>query len=293
MVYCICGGDMRMAELANHAALEGQEVRVFGFDTAAYFTGGVALYDSPADCVSGCERVILPLPVTRDGVHLFAPFSGRSFLLPDIWPLIEPGALVCGGKISAGLRTDAEASGIVLHDYLAREEFAVANAVPTAEGAVQLAMEQLKSTLAGTPCLILGYGRIGMVLARLLRGMNVPVTVSCRKPGALALAKAMGCAAVPLAALSEELPRFSLLFNTGPARILTPPLLGRIPKDALLIDLASSPGGADPACCRKLGLKLLIAQALPGKVAPVTGGRIIYDTVAAVAADCQTRKEGV
>lgn len=41
----------------------------------------------------------------------------------------------------------------------------VANAVPTAEGAVQVAMEELPFTLHSARVLILGFGRVGKLTA--------------------------------------------------------------------------------------------------------------------------------
>ena len=53
----------------------------------------------------------------------------------------------------------------------------------------------------------------------------------------------------------------------------------RIRKDCLVIDLASKPGGVDFKAASELGVKVVWALGLPGKVAPISAGRIIADTV--------------
>ena len=49
--------------------------------------------------------------------------------------------------------------------------------------------------------------------------------------------------------------------------------------DCLIIDLASKPGGVDMAGAAALGVRVVWALSLPGKVAPVSAGRYIMDTV--------------
>ena len=56
-------------------------------------------------------------------------------------------------------------------------------------------------------------------------------------------------------------------------------VLSHVRKDALLIDLASKPGGVDFAAAKNAGIKTLWALGLPGKVFPVSAGSILADTV--------------
>lgn len=51
----------------------------------------------------------------------------------------------------------------------------IMNAVPTAEGAIQIAMEQTDVTLHGLPVLVIGHGRIGSLLARRLAALGAKV----------------------------------------------------------------------------------------------------------------------
>jgi dipicolinate synthase subunit A len=85
----------------------------------------------------------------------------------------------------------------------------------------------------------------------------------------------MGAEAIHLEDLGEVLPDVDVVFNTIPALVLTRELLQKMPQEALIIDIASSPGGVDFQGAADLGIKAILAAGLPGKAAPVTAGRIL------------------
>ena len=149
-----------------------------------------------------------------------------------------------------------------------------ANAVPTAEGALQLALESTDHTLHDSRCLIIGYGRIGRLLA-----LGAEVTVSARKYGDLAWIEAWGCHSVQTGALTGQLDRFDLIFNTAPALILDGPRLRETREDCVIIDLASAPGGVDREATKRLPRRVIPAPGLPGKAAPRTAAAAIRDSV--------------
>ena len=59
-------------------------------------------------------------------------------------------------------------------------------------------------------------------------------------------------------------------------------ILEKLPRGALVIDLASLPGGTDFAAAEELGLHAEHALALPGRCAPQTAGALIAQTVLAI-----------
>ena len=151
-------------------------------------------------------------------------------------------------------------------------------AVPTAEGALQVAMERLPVTLRGAECLVLGYGRIGKLLAHRLQGLGARVTVAARKYGDLAWAEAFGWRALPISGLSGALGEMQVIFNTVPSLILDRDLLAELTPGCLCVELASRPG-IDLAAAEELGLTAVWARGLPGKTAPVTAAAAIRDTL--------------
>ena len=46
-----------------------------------------------------------------------------------------------------------------------------------------------------------------------------------------------------------------------------------------MIDLASAPGGVDHQAAEELGIRVIPALSLPGRVAPKTAGEIIKETI--------------
>lgn len=272
--FWVVGGDPRQVTLARALLEDGHEVHTYALEL------GEAV-PAPDPDLSGIEKahcVILPLPAL-DGEKLNAPLSALSPAPEEILDALSPGQLVCGGRMGPELLAAGEARGLRMADYFTREELAVANAVPTSEGTIQIAMEELPVTLHGARTLILGAGRLGKVLARQLTGLGAKVTVAARSWSDLAWIDAWGCDAARSDALEGTLGDFDLILNTVPAPLLTRERLAELKPGCLVIDLASRPGGVDFQSAVELGVKVIWALSLPGKAAPVTAGKAIRDTV--------------
>ncbi|MBQ8510034.1 MAG: dipicolinate synthase subunit DpsA [Clostridia bacterium] len=309
----VIGGDLRSLVAAGALRAAGFECAVWGFDSAHEGTvHGSTVADSlccsaaasaigelspqlaitlreNGSCASleealdGSFGVILPLPATQDGVRVSMPLSGKELALDTLLRLMEERGirLLCGGRLGEDFSARCAGRGIEAFDYYEQEEFAVANAIPTAEGAIAIAMNELAVTLHGGRALVIGYGRIGKVLARLLHGLGMEVTVSARKPADFAWIAADRLRAAETGKLGGLFADWQpdVIFNTVPHRVLDRSLLAAIHPGTLIIDLASKPGGVDIAAAGELGHNVIWALSLPGKVAPVTAGKIIADTV--------------
>lgn len=166
--------------------------------------------------------------------------------------------------------------------YARREEYQIAIARLTAEGAIALLRPE--TGLSGAHILLLGYGRIARLLARELQKAGALVTAAARSGEQRAWAEAEGIEALPLDALSGALDRFDVIIGTIPAPVLTEPLLALVRKDALLLELASAPGGIDAAAAHERGLRYIRAPGLPAKYAPERAAVILRDAVYAAAA---------
>jgi dipicolinate synthase subunit A len=173
----------------------------------------------------------------------------------------------------------SQAYNVYTIDILEREEMAVLNAIPTAEGAIQIAMEEMPVTLHGCKAMVLGFGRIGKILSDRLAGMGADVYVEARKYSDMAWIKSNGYKPVYINELIKYAGEMEVIFNTIPHLILNEEILEKINKDSLVIDLASKPGGVDFDKARALGIKAIWALSLPGKVAPVTAAQYIKETV--------------
>ena len=154
-----------------------------------------------------------------------------------------------------------------------------ANAVPTAEGAIELAISETPITIRNSKCLVLGYGKVGKVLAHSLHALGAKTYVAARKYADLAFIESHGCHPLTMQETTTRLGEFDIIFNTVPALILDAEGLSKIPKSTLIIDLSSKPGGVDFEVAKELGLRVIWALSLPGRIAPVTAGIIIKDTI--------------
>jgi dipicolinate synthase subunit A len=76
--------------------------------------------------------------------------------------------------------------------------------------------------------------------------------------------------------LSEvSMEKYSYIFNTVPALILTENLLDGFSDNVMIFDIASAPGGTDFAYCRQRGIYAVNSLGIPGKEYPREAGEII------------------
>ncbi len=262
----IIGGDARIDRLYVSMQRDGLDV--------SRYTEDMALKTA----LSHADVVILGLPASSDGETVSAPGLLQPILMKDLFRLMNSRQLLLGGKFSEKLRGLMDVYGIRYCDYLCREELEVANAVPTAEGAVQIAMEELPITLNGSVAIVTGYGRIGKYLSKLLKALGAQTTVFARKDSDLALIRAEGLNPAVYELLPDAAVYAHVIFNTVPAKVITKPTLENM-AGGLIIDLAGDGGGVDAEAAARAGVRVIRALSLPGKVAPVTAGEIIKETI--------------
>lgn len=265
----IIGGDKRQLYCARAIADDGYSVSVCGFDKCGELYG----LDNTdlLTVLRVSDAFILPLPCSRDGESINAPFSGSRMLLGE-----EELAVIGSKPVFAGMKSRLSLDGCTVYDYSTREEFAVENAVPTSEGAIEIAMREYEGTIHSSSCLVTGYGRIGRVLAAMLAGLGARVTVSARSCRDLAFIRAAGFEAMRSDSLSGS---YDIIFNTVPFMLFDACTLARTAAGALVIDLASMPGGVDFEAAKRLSVRTIHALSLPGKAAPKSSGTIIKNAV--------------
>ncbi|MCL6637668.1 MAG: dipicolinate synthase subunit DpsA, partial [Alicyclobacillus sp.] len=171
------------------------------------------------------------------------------------------------------------------------DEVAILNSIPTAEGAIAMAMEHSDFTIHGAKAAVLGFGRCGMTLARTLAALGADVRVAARQPAHMARIREMGLRPVDIHRLQDTLTDVDLIFNTVPEMVLPAAVLARVPRECVIIDIASKPGGTDFRYAERHGLKAFLAPSLPGLVAPKTAGRIIADTLCRILVEAQHRPQ--
>ena len=265
MNFAVIGGDARFSRLAELLRADGHQALCAGLEGA----GAACL--PLEDAVKDAEIVILPLPACA-GKAVNAPLAAEKIEIRRLAGLIRPCQTVLAGK-PAGPLTEF----VPCVDYFAREELTVRNAAATAEGALEILMRELPVTLLGERILVVGFGRIGKLLALRLHLLGARVTVSARKPADRAWIQCLGLEAADTERL--DVSGFRAVVNTVPALVLDEKRLLRLDRDCLCLDLASKPGGVDFDAAQRLGLRTIHALGLPGRACPESAAAAIRDTI--------------
>lgn len=278
--FAIIGGDLRIIKLAKMLVKDGNKVYTYGLEKAEELKNieNIIFCEKLNKAVQDSEIVIGPIPFSSNGKDINSPFSDNTISIRELMHVINAKILIAG-SITPEIYDLANDEYIEIIDIMKREELAVLNTISTAEGAIEIAISNTNKILHGSNVLILGFGRIGKVLARKMAGLSAKVTCAARKDEDLAWIKAYGHQATNINTLGENLSQYDIIINTVPHLILTSERLQSVSSDCLLIDLASNPGGIDKKTVKDRGLKLIWALALPGKVAPVTTAEFIKDTI--------------
>lgn len=266
----VLGGDLRQLTAAEEFVKSGYTVSLYGFDT---YRDSLPL----TVALQEAEAVLLPVPVLR-GDYLNLPLcddkitpEGLASALGEV-PTLHT---VIGGKLPTVLMDALVGRGISLLDLCEDESFNLMNAIPTAEGALAIAMSHTPITLRDSHVAVLGYGRIGRVLSSQLRALGATVTVVARKEKDRTEAELKGCIACDYDQMPHLAASWDVVANTVPTVVLKEEALKAMKASAFVIELASKPGGVDMAAALRHEIRVISALSLPGKVAPVSAGRII------------------
>lgn len=275
MIFGILGGDFRYKFLYDMLCNE---------DHLVYAHNNKYIEDKDNSTLDEFLRkidiLIVPIPFTKDNKTLFNIENEIISVNTLIGKIINYNIkMVFGGLIDKKLIEKLDKNNIKTFDFFEDNSIAILNAIPTAEGAIQTAMEQSFKTIFNSNCLVLGYGRCGKILANMLNGIGANVDVTYRKDEDLAYIKAYGLSPIYLYKIKENIKKYDFIFNTIPYEILNKDILKNINKNTIIIDLASAPGGLDYTYARDLNLKAIYCPSLPGRVAPYTAGEILKNKI--------------
>lgn len=258
----VIGGDRRSFWAARHLRAKGIPVKTWGVPGEKDQAGGLA------DALSGAKWVLLPVTPFQREQLVIAGEKVDAVQLP--WLLGEQPLLI-GGSFPERLDTWLREQGVECVGYLDQETYLLQNAAVTAEGAIQLGMDALERTVRGIDALVIGWGRIGRFLAEKLLRLGANVTVAVRRREQRTEAALLGMKTVETGTFEHGLSRYGLIYNTVPEQIMTDEMYDQIDGDAVVIELASPPGGFPEKA------NVINGRGLPGKTAPRTAGGILAE----------------
>lgn len=262
--FLIIGGDKRLTYLSKKLLEDGNKVKTYANETE-----GIEEIKTKEELKEDKSEIIVSsIPLSKDGINVNTPLSEKNITLEEIKQISK------NKKFIAGNIDTIEGD-----DILKDEAFTILNTIPTAEGALQIAMEETNCTLHEQKVMVLGFGRVGKTLCNKLKNMNLEVYCVARKETDLAWIKAYGYNPIKLIDIKEYICKMNIIFNTIPIKILDKDLLVLLNKNTIIIDLASFPGGVDYDIAKKLQIKSILALGLPGKVAPESTANYIKEYI--------------
>ena len=206
---CILGGDLRQITVAKEFSNSGFKVSLCGFDKARDIPNGIIPKNDVRSAMKDSDFIILPLPFSKDGINVSAPLSNKLIPLSLIKEL-EKDKIFFGGMMKN------TAFGIATYDYYENEELKIFNAIPTAEGALSIALNESTETLNGCKTAVIGYGRIGKILGNMLKSLDSDITVLHRSNKDDAWCSAFGISSANIRDIKSVLKEKKIIFSRFP-----------------------------------------------------------------------------
>lgn len=283
MKYGILGGDFRNVELVKLLAKEKNIVYTYGLEKEIQKleSDNIIICDDIKE-LQETDIVITSIPLSKDNININMPLNiyGKESKIDEALKVMN-NKLIFTGSVSSEILRKFKLYNIEILDIMKNEEFAVLNAIPTAEETIRIIIDNTKKVLHNTNCLIMGYGRIGKVLAKKLNALSVKVECLVSDNMEKIWCRVEGYNYIEFENIknkSDLLKKYDIIINTIPKIILTDELK-EIRKDTLIIDLASKPYGIDRSIVKQENLNFIEALGLPGKSAPITVAENMYELI--------------
>ncbi len=221
------------------------------------------------------DALILPIPLTKDSIHI--NMKNNPVEITTLFNAIREDVAVFVGL--AGNKSVNFKDNMRIYDYSVREELSIKNAIPTAEGVLKIAIENLDTTVHSSKVLITGFGKTAKAVAKAFYSLGAEITVCARKVSDIAFAETLSYNVLNFEQLNSKKHDFNIVVNTVPSVVINRNVLESLPADCLIIEIASAPYGIDFSAASELNMNLIVSGSLPGKIAPETAGYIISEAI--------------
>ena len=179
----------------------------------------------------------------------------------------EKTVVLCGDDNRIGMLF----SGKII-DYSNYDDFLQKNAHLTAEATVSFIHSATKEALYGKKVFVSGYGRIGSELCDILKCLGAQVYANARRDSKHSEMERKGIFPSPICdSVSTD-----IIINTVPFPIFSKELIETIPKNTMIVELASQPYGFETMD------RVTLCSGLPGKILPLSAASVICDTVISI-----------
>ena len=232
------------------------------------------LINNPQELPADLHAIILPVRGLESDYSVISKWNKKAYYL--------------GKEFFNKLPKDSQVIGVVqkkqvdLTDIILLNDddnFALKNALLTAEGSLFALMELTNKALRDSNSYVLGYGKCGKALARLLKAVDINTTIVARREVSRSEAWRDGFRAIDYYEFTSEIKQADSIFNTVPAYVLCECVLRKMSNKTIIIDIASSPGGTDFEIARQLGITAVLKPGIPGKYSPSSAGEIMANCI--------------
>lgn len=221
------------------------------------------------------KYIICSTPLCKKGKYVNCDFYS-SFPIETFINLLKPNQIVFGGSIPKEIRN---AGTIKFIDILDDENVVWNNSVLTAEGLVSYIINSTDFTINNAKILILGFGKCGINIARLLNALSGEISIYDHTAIHLTQAKAYGYEGIDYEDIIRHISKFDIIINTVPKEIFTEMHYNKIKNDCSLFEIASSPYGFNEELVNKYRLSLITCPGIPGATAPKSAGELIAKSI--------------
>lgn len=272
----VIGGDKRIVHLSMMLSKENI-VQVYGLEDPEI--KDIIYKGDLKNLIEESEIIITPIPFSKNEGYVNSPTVNYKIESKSIGDYINNESILIGCEIPTEVCNTLMSKKVLYYDLMKNNDFLIQNALPTAEGAIYKAMQNSEIILSNSDCIVLGYGRCAKILANKLQGFGANVTIAARKSQDLSYGNCYGYRTIDINNISKKILNYDFIFNTVPQLIINENVIKNIKKSAVIIDIASNPGGTDFNMCEKYGIRSYLCLGLPGKIAPKTAAEIIYKSI--------------
>ena len=254
-------------------------------DLLPHFLNGQCITAVPQECtdcnvysylekiIEQCDAVILPVPMTRDGLTVNSPKISAKIEISKLLDICPANKSVLGRSVP----NEFMKKYTNIYDYAKSKRFSQRNARLTAEGTLSQMIAKSSGTMYGSKVLIVGGGKIANAIIPLIKPFTDDITVAARRDEVRRRFLQMGCKAIDTADLSLD--GFDYIVNTVPYPLIDENVLKTAKLDAVMLDLATNPCGIDFDAAEKLNISAYLLPGVPGKCSPYAAARVIADEI--------------
>ena len=229
-------------------------------------------WEHEVDGRGGFPRVVLlPIPTSRDGIHL----TGSTELLREVLCEVGERDVVVGYQIPEGETEYIKSRGAHVCDVAEDEGFVRENSKISAIGAIKYLLSEFGLVPSDIPIGIVGYGRIGEQLARILLFLGAKIRIYTSKNATRVELGALGVESRHIDYASpvlEDVGDLRVLINTAPSSLAECFPNGKTPPGLSVIELASGNNFEGVEGVVRL-------PSIPERFYPKSAGRAYFDAI--------------